>query len=287
MEFKQPAIIAEALAQAAVHDNWMKQMISDVEKAAASLKEKGEKPKSLVSLVEEIHDDKILKAAPSWEDANKIRDGLLKRAPERMVHYLSQFWIESTSEQELERKVAEMIDAAVYYTAGSQRPPKIVKIDFFFMHCVNCSIFFPTFLKQAWLKSEDKKRLLEWKARSDLIMYASRKSPDILVEEILNYKPKMPPKDENKPWAEIFERVKRKEDDGHSAKFVRALAHGKDFCQRYERMGVYEFKMKGDMWDKVGHMAIDSVEDSGTTWARSVGFDKAWSDFPDRPLSVL
>jgi hypothetical protein len=45
--------------------------------------------------------------------------------------------------------------------------------------------------------------------------------------------------------------------------------------------------MKGDMWDKVGHMAIDSVEDSGATWARSVGFDEAWNDFTDRPLAML
>jgi hypothetical protein len=137
------------------------------------------------------------------------------------------------------------------------------------------------------LKAEDKARLLEWKARIDLTMYASRKSPDILVGEVVNYKPKIPPKDENRPWAEIFERVKRKDDDGHSAKLVRALAHGKDFCRRYELMGVDEFRMKGDMWDKAGHMAIDSVEDSGSTWARSAGFDEAWSDFPDRPSVVL
>src|SRR5215469_10161996 len=93
VEFKQPAIIAEALAQAAVHGNWMKPMFFDAEKAAATRKEKGEKPKSLVSLLDEIHDDEILRVAPHWEDANKIRDGIMKRAPERMIHYLSQFWV--------------------------------------------------------------------------------------------------------------------------------------------------------------------------------------------------
>ena len=287
VEFNQPAIVAEALAQAAVQGDWMKPMLFDAEKAAAARKEKDEKPKSLVKLLDEIHDDEMLRAAPHWEDANKIRDGILKRAPERMIHYLSQFWIELTSEQELERKAAEMINAAVYYTTGAQRPPKIVKFDFFFMHCVNCSIFFSTFLRQDWLKAEDKARLLEWKARTDLAMYASRKCPDILVGEVVNYNPKVPPKDENRPWAEIFERIKRKDDDGHSAKFVRALAHGKDFCRKYELPGADEFRMKGDMWDKAGHMVIDSVEDSGATWARSVGFDEAWSDFTDRPLAML
>lgn len=287
VEFKQPAIIAEALAQAAVHGDWMKGMFFEAEKAATARKEKGEKPKSLVNLLDEIHDDQMLRAAPHWNDPNKIRDGILKRAPERMIHYLSQFWVESTSERELERKTAEMINATVYYTAGAQRPPKIVKFDFYFMHCVNCSIFFSTFLRQDWLELKDKARLLEWKARTDLAMYASRKCPDVLLGEVVKYNPKVPPKDKNKPWAEIFERVKRKDDDGHSAKFLRALAHGKDFCQKYELIGSDEFRLKGDMWDKVGHMAIDSVEDSGATWARSVGFDEAWRDFTDRPMAVL
>ena len=287
IEFKQPAIIAEALAQAAVHDNWIRPLYFESEKGATTKKEENQKPKSLVKLLDEIHDDEILRSAPHWEDGNKIRDGILKRAPDQMIHYLSQFWIEKRSEQELERKTAEMIDAAVYYTTGAQRPPKIVKIDFYFMHCVNCSIFFPTFLRQDWLKLEDKARLLEWKARTDLAMYASRKCPDILVDEVVNYKPKISPRDENKPWAEIFERVKRKEDDGHSAKFVRALAHGKHFCKKYELSEGDEFKIKGDMWDKVGHMAIDSVEDSGATWARSVGFDDAWREFTNRPSAML
>ena len=97
------------------------------------------------------------------------------------------------------------------------------------------------------------------------------------------YKPKVPPRDDREPLKEVFERVKEKDDDGHSAKFVRAIAHGKDFCAKYE--GQEGFKMNEALWDKLEHMAIDSVEDSGATWARSVGFDEAWVDFKDRPLA--
>jgi hypothetical protein len=41
-------------------------------------------------------------------------------------------------------------------------------------------------------------------------------------------------------------------------------------------------KVKGDMWPKIGNMAIDSVEDSGVHWARSVGFAEAWVEYGDR-----
>jgi hypothetical protein len=40
------------------------------------------------------------------------------------------------------------------------------------------------------------------------------------------------------------------------------------------------------MWLKIGNMVIDSVEDDGTNWVRSAGFDEAWKDYKDRPRQV-
>ena len=37
------------------------------------------------------------------------------------------------------------------------------------------------------------------------------------------------------------------------------------------------------MFDKIGNMVIDSVEDTGEHWARSVGFAEAWAEYKDRP----
>jgi len=33
-------------------------------------------------------------------------------------------------------------------------------------------------------------------------------------------------------------------------------------------------------------MVIDSVEDDGVHWARSVGFEEAWKEYKDRPRQV-
>ena len=127
------------------------------------------------------------------------------------------------------------------------------------MHCVNCSLFYDAFLKEAtWISDENKARLLEWKGRLDLCMYASRRSPEPRMDVIKKYEPKHPElaKDigvGNGSWGPIFTRVIRHNDDGHAAKLVRALAHGEDICAAYS-VDDPRFRIKGDMWLQLGHM---------------------------------
>ncbi len=104
VEFKQPAIIAEGLAQAAVHDNWIGPLLLAAEKASSA-----DKSKSMVEILDEIRADKKLSTAAHWDDADKIRDGLITRAPDEMIEYASQRTVRS---DELEAKTAEMINAA-------------------------------------------------------------------------------------------------------------------------------------------------------------------------------
>jgi hypothetical protein len=263
------------LAQAACHSNWIGALYRSAEEAARA---QTAPPKSIVALLADIRADAKLTNSPRWADDNKVRDGILARAPDEMAKYAAQYRVDASAS--LEEKTAEMINAVVYYTGGAQRPPKQVKFDFYFMHCVNSSIFFPAFLKQEWLSRENKVRLLEWKVRTDLAMYASRRSPEILTKEITGYRPR---KEGN--WDSVIQRVRDMDgDDGHAAKLVRAIANGKNASAKYEHGD--GFPIKGDMWDKLGHMAIDSVEDTGNHWARSVGFDEAWANFVDRPAAV-
>ena len=126
------------------------------------------------------------------------------------------------------------------------------RYDFYYMHCVNCSIFFDAFLKQAWISSENKARLLEWKGRIDLCMYTSRRSPEPLIDEIVNYKPKIPGS-----WDKVFERVQNHPDDGHASKLVRALAHGEALCKPDDNDP--KFRIKDGMWLQLGHMGKSSV----------------------------
>ncbi|KAM3414892.1 hypothetical protein BST61_g10035 [Cercospora zeina] len=268
IEFQQPAIIAEALAQACCHDSWIGKALVPAEEAA---KQNGD-DKSIVELLNELRSNKKIFEAPTWSDVNKIRDGLLVRSPHTLIDIISQVRVKPS---DLDLKTAEMTNAAILYTAGAQNPAKAIKFDFYFMHCVNASIFWPTFNRQTWLSEATKVRLLEWKIRLDLIMYASRKSPEIRLDDIREYVPK-----KSSNWEEVFERACKFDDDGHASKLVRAVANGEKVSKPFE--GKKGFALEGEDWLKIGHMVIDSVETQGDNWIRSAGFDEAWEQVPGR-----
>jgi hypothetical protein len=271
VEFAQPAIIVEALAQACIHDAWVADFLLASEEAAKSKTNS----KSLVQLIHESRNNKTLRESAHWSDGNKMRDGVFVRAHNEIIHLASQWTVQPS---ELEIKTAEMINAATYFTGASQNPKHAVKFDFFYMHCTNCSIFFSAFSKQKWLKDEDKARLLEWKGRYDLAMYVSRGCPELRIEEVRDYTPKKP----DDRWEGIIQRVDGFPDDGHAAKLVRAFANAEQVTKPYEKESDDVFPVKGDMFLKLGHMAIDSVEASGPHWVRSTGFEEAWKDVPAR-----
>lgn len=216
----------------------------------------------------------------SQSDGNKIRDGILKRAPQEMIHHASKYHVPL---DQLSQKTAEMMDAIVFYTAAAQHPPKAIKIDFFFMHCVNASIFWPTFNALSWISDENKCRLLEWKGRLDLAMYVSRGTPPLLKEEIEAYTAET---GKDVSWENLGERLfKVKGDDGHAVKLLRALGTAEQVCKELEGG-----KVQKGQWLGIGRMVVDSVEavqgSDQSPWARSVGFDKAWDDVKDRPAKT-
>ena len=269
VEFKQPAIIAEALAEAATHNNWMAPYFLKSEKLA---KINGVSESTLFDLAKVIQENEKMRNAPHFGDANKIRDGLLARAKDEYISLASKWTVQP---DQLEEKTAEMINFSAFMTGAAQKPPHMIKMDFFYMHCINASIFFSAFLKEEWLSKEEKARLLEFKGRIDIAMYASRGVPKFDAEEITRYRPKKP-----SGWDKLMQRIDRYEDDGHASKFVRALANGEQACKPFD--GKRDWQMRGDMWLQMGHMVVDSVEGPGARWVRSCGWEEAWKNIPAR-----
>ncbi|OJJ62162.1 hypothetical protein ASPSYDRAFT_146077 [Aspergillus sydowii CBS 593.65] len=275
LEFNQPAIVAEALAQTAIHDDWTgPKFLFPVEKAAGGIGKKTNK--TMLQLLEEARADKKLANSVHFEDGNKLRDGVLKRAPDEMIKYASQYTV---SEEQMWERFVEMVDVSVYFTAASQRPSKQVKFDFFYIHTVNSSIFFTKILALDFLDTRTKLRLLEAKGRMDLMMYISRNAPELYLDEITKY-----PISNN--WdALIVQGNRHPRDDGHLSKLVRALKNGESVCRPYEgRARELGLKITGDAWLRIGNMVIDSVKDKEeeTMWVRSTGFDEAWAQIEDR-----
>ena len=106
LEFDQPAIVAQALAQAAVHDDSLgRDFFLRAEKLAGGIGKTGSK--SLRQLLEEIRKDETLSRSARTTDANKIRDGVLTRAPQEMLRYAAQYTV---SEDQLEERLADMMN---------------------------------------------------------------------------------------------------------------------------------------------------------------------------------
>lgn len=268
MEWDQPAIVTMALAQACVHSDQFREFMLTAE-AQANQSARTPMPR-IVSLLDQMAKDEKLRSAPHLDDGNKIRDGVLGRARDEALKYTAQVKIEPS---ELEERTAEMYDAAIYVAsaAASHSALKDPKYDFFLMHHVNSGPFFVTLNRQDWIPVEVKVRLLEWKIRMDLIQYTARGSPELGTQKIRDYVPKS--RDPG-PAVELLPRMHALVDDGHAIKLFRAVGIGKEVSKLYETKDW--LVMKGDMWNQVAHMVVDSVESRGPTFVRNAGFEEAW-----------
>lgn len=114
---------------------------------------------------------------------------------------------------------------------------------------MNCSIFFSAILDRPWISTRAKFRLLEWKGRMALLIYASRHCPPLNLNEITNYSI-------TKNWDEIINAGNtHKWDDGHVVKLIRAIAHGEEITEPLEKQGKgKDLKIHGDAWLKAANM---------------------------------
>lgn len=275
IEFEQPSIIAEGLAQAATHSSaGIDRFLFNSEREA--LKSDPARPgKSLVQLLHDTRANDAIHYAPRWDDfANKVKDGVLGRAGKEIATLAAQFRVQPET---LEQSTAEMINCCAYMAGAAQRPGKARKIDFFHMHNVTSSIFLTVLVRQPWISTETKVRLVEWKGRLDLVWYAASGAAELRIEDVNDY--------EGGPsagmdWSALYRAINATHDDGHVAKFVRALKNGEEVSKPFEHGKWAElFPIKGEMWLKLARMAYDSTLDlpPEAKWIWGTGFDQSWA----------
>ncbi|MCJ1276002.1 hypothetical protein MMC21_003807 [Puttea exsequens] len=279
IEFQQPSIIAEALAQAAAHDDSHIGTLFEACEAQASIAYPSKNPKSLIKLLNEVRDNDMIRNAPRWEDfGHKMRDGVVGRACTEMAFIASQFVI---TPENLQRRTAEMISTCAHMAGAAQRPGRKRKLDFFYMHCVTSSIFFSVIIKQEWIELKDRVRMVEWKGRLDLAWYAVSGCAELYPDAITDYYDDF---SAAMGWKELYAAVNKEHDDGHVAKFIRALKNGQEAAKPFEA-GEFSnfFSVKGDMWLKIARMALDTTKDWPTDqkFVQFTGFDMIWKIRPD------
>ncbi|CAJ2508118.1 Uu.00g093040.m01.CDS01 [Anthostomella pinea] len=272
VEWQQPAIVAMALAQAAVHEDNLRSFLLTAEEASKSA---STPMPSIASLLDVVKADEKLATAAILGDSNKVRDGVLTRARDEIIRIAGQVKIKP---EELDERTVEMYNTAIYEGAAAAiRPGKDAKFDFFLIHHINVCPIYLAFNKMRWVSTETKVRLLEWKIRMDLIQYAARACAPLSVDKITSYVPR-----DKKPGPaiELLPRIHSLEEDGHVVKLFRAIGVGQNASKEYEDKDW--MKIKGDLWTKIGHMVFDGAETPGPTWIRGSGDPDAWKEVHDR-----
>jgi hypothetical protein len=264
LEWSQPAIIAEALAQTAVHSN--SALHSFLLEAEHLSHQSQSQPLNILSLLQQIHTSPTLSRSADFKDANKIRDGVLSRAHSSALTLASRISITPSS---LRPATAQMFHTSLLAASlcAFAFPSKHPKFDFFLIHHVNAAPAFVTLNKLDWIPDATKARLLEWKVRMDLVEYAARGAPGLDVERLKGYG--------GTGGEEVVKRLWDFEDDGHAIKLGRAALVCRNVCEGFE--GEEWVVIKGEeMWDRVFRLIVDSVEAPGPNWVRSCGFEEAW-----------
>lgn len=133
VEWSQPAIIASALAQAAVHKNELGGLLTSADALAAAA-DPDPPHVHLVTLLEELtrgDEHRKLRESTKWEDDLKMTDGVYSRAKDEALAFISRIRVK---EEDLEERTAEMVHTAAYLAASTTvRGSCAPKYDFFFM----------------------------------------------------------------------------------------------------------------------------------------------------------
>jgi hypothetical protein len=281
VEFELPSIVAEGLAQAASHDPmYIDAFFQKAERLAQSA---SIERKPLIDLYHQCRENEGIRTAARLPDGPwRVRDGVLGRAMDEIVQVAAQFQVEST-ERAIEAATAEMISCAAYACAAAHKPGKERKIDFFLMHCVTSSIFISVMIRQRWISLQDKARLVEWKARLDLVWYAASAAPELSEQNLLSYQPTL---SKGMDWVQLYQDMNRHHDDGHVAKFLRAIRNGEESSAPLEidPIAAARLPVRGESWLKVAQMCYDSTisyVDPEKKWVWGVGFDRMWNLVPD------
>ncbi|BFZ65161.1 hypothetical protein YB2330_006324 [Saitoella coloradoensis] len=278
LEFDDPLIMAEGLAQAAVHSARMGPLLLPPIPHASSL--------SPLEIMQQVREEKGFDAAVKYDDGNKS-NALLSRTPDLVRKYAAK-WSVPANRDAVELAWRSLQQVPVALLGGSSlRPGKAVKMDFFLMHAVTSSLFLPIMIKV--LDVEQGRRMLEAKWSVDLMYYISRGRPQLSLDLVESYP--VPDKTGTEavgnPWLGIVEKSLH-HTDGHVMKAVRALLHA-DHYASHSATSSSNWTSKtpsavpDTMYLKVAQMVVDGLfPEKDKDWDHSgIGFDEAWQKVPN------
>lgn len=303
LEFDQPSILAEGLAETVVHgEPWYTEYHELCRQVASSTA-----PSDRLTLLEAYElctQDPVILKCMDWELAAQFKppeeswaaaaslgfkppteepwkDRAWGRAGKNLAALTGRYWV--SPDDDLERAAAEVVNTSIYVTCAAMLPPHEFRVDFFLMHVANASFWLQAFLERDSITRAQKARLIEDTGRLLTFMAAGVGMP-LLHPEVLDQHVMKTNGGEGTGWDGLFAKVCHHADDGHMIKFVRALANGEKVTRPYE--GQPGFPMKTDMFLKAANAVLDNTSDLPMVFLRhfdiirAVGLREAWDEVP-------
>ena len=309
LEFNQPTILAEGIAEAFVHDeSWYTDYFAACQKATDLMRPEGRL--SLLEAYEACTKDPVVRGCVDWELAEALtipsddwatafaamaaqgkefkipdeepwRDRAWGRAGLNIAAITGKYWVRE--DEDLERAAAEVISTSIYVACAAMLPPHEFRVDFFLIHVSNASYWLQAYLQRPAISPDQKARMIQDTGRLLTFIAAGVGTPELQPAVLESHVPKTND-GKGMDWEGVFAKACRHADDGHMIKFIRALAHGEKACKPYE--GQPGFPMRQDLFLKAANAALDNTTAKPMSFLRhfdilrGVGMPEAWRDVP-------
>lgn len=303
LEWEQPAIVAQGLAQAAVHRNTLGDFFDRVDEAVAA--GRGGEQRGLSDICESLRaENSSLASAAEWRDGDQsLYAGVLGRGLDEAVALCAQVRVR---EEDWDERVAEALHHAAYVAASAAwKPPHIPKYDFFLMyvcvcvcvfvctcscvvyekaadplsrHALNASVFLLA-LDKPCFPAAARVRILEHKMRYDVLQYAARGAPRLSPAHVAAYLDTNSDLVPGQRAEDLLPRYHAVADDGHAVKAARALLLAQRVSRRWAGRPWVRLRDDAD-WRGAHCMLLRGVEGDEPLWVRGAGFDQAWEGVP-------
>ncbi|KDQ61069.1 hypothetical protein JAAARDRAFT_45728 [Jaapia argillacea MUCL 33604] len=290
VEFGSDAMVAQALAQTAVHKPFVPELfdVSSDTDALPNVNAQTPVGQPLLAILRQVYDSDILKPVMPYDNnallSARIRDASMDGRPAE-IRRLSALWGVHCQLQphEFDKKVEELFWVATLLMAGTSKPGRKPRLDFFLMHILNATLFLPSLLK-AIPNPESKAKLLNAYLPVILMYVEVRGRPRIDPELTMSYtSTPQPPEatahlnphpsgygnpldlDFINPWPAIISSVLHAP-DAHTVKAIRALYYA---AQHYGSTPAGDVPGAVDKQGKETHNGIGKLD--GTVFVRAAG----------------
>lgn len=254
LEFNSDAMVAQALAQTAMHSVRVPEVL-----LARPPPSSQSTPTPLLEILRKVYDSDVLKPVMPYDPdvgiTQRYKDLYTNGRPEEIQHLSSLWWSKHKSQsgvssKEIDAKIEELIWAATLILGAVSKRDRKPRLDFFLMHILNMTVFLPAYARV--LSTEQMTIVLECILPSIIATLIMRGRPRIDVDFVMSYTKNplpralrrddgagasgddkagtTPSKDAiqpgaSNPWLRILQDVVHAPDP-HTMKAIRALYHG-------------------------------------------------------------